>query len=87
MKPIDVNPKDLEVVRSILREHVPEFEVRAFGSRVAWTARDMSDLDLALMTEVPLPLDRMGELKEALVESDLPFKVDVEIGPSWGEAK
>ena len=77
MKPIDINPNDLETVRRILKKHVPDIEVRVFGSRVSWTARETSDLDLALMTTEPLPDLCIAELKEALTESDLPFKVDV----------
>lgn len=61
----------------ILSEHVPEFEVRAFGSRVLGTAYASSDLDIAIMTEKPLPPMKIVELKEAFTESELPFKVDV----------
>ena len=79
MKPIDVNPGDLETVRRILQKHVPDLEVRAFGSRVsvAWTARETSDLDLALMTTEPLDLLRVAEMRDAFDESDLPFRVDL----------
>ncbi len=77
MKSIDLTLRDLEVVQRILREHVPEVEVRAFGSRVAGTARKTSDLDLALMTHEPLPTMRMVDLKDAFTESDLPFLVDI----------
>ena len=77
MTPIDINPADLETVRQILREKVPELEVRAFGSRVSWTARETSDLDLVLMTKEPLDISRTVELKESFSESNLPFRVDV----------
>ena len=75
--PVDISPGDLETVREILAEHIPEYEVLAFGSRVAWTARQYSDLDLAVMTEEPLDIMRMADLKEAFAESDLPFRVDI----------
>ena len=77
MKPIDIDPGDLDTVRRILREHTPELEVRAFGSRVSHTARATSDLDLALMTAEPLDLDRMADLRSAFTASDLPFRVDL----------
>ena len=77
MQPIDVSPGDLETVQRILQEHVPELEVRAFGSRVSWTARETSDLDLALMTTQPLDLLCVAEMREAFDESDLPFRVDL----------
>ena len=77
MRPIDIGPADLETVRRILREHTPRLEVRAFGSRVSWTARETSDLDLALMTAEPLSIARMAKLKAAFTASDLPFRVDI----------
>ena len=77
MQPIDISPGDLKTVQHILQEHVPELEVRAFGSRVSWTARETSDLDLALMTTEPLDLLCVAEMREAFDESDLPFRVDL----------
>jgi len=74
---IDIRPCDLETVREILRRHVPDKEVWAFGSRVQWTARDYSDLDLAIRTDEPIPLKVMGAISEELSESNLPMKVDV----------
>ena len=77
MGSVDAAPIDLETVRRILREHAPELEVRAFGSRVSWTARETSDLDLALMTDEPLDAARMAVLRSAFTDSRLPFRVDV----------
>ena len=77
MRPIDLPPADLETVRRILRDHAPGLEARAFGSRVSWTARETSDLDLVLMTESPLDAGGMAALRAAFSGSDLPFRVDV----------
>lgn len=77
MIPIDITPDDLETVRLILREGVPSLEVRVFGSRASWTARETSDLDLVLMTEKPLDISRMAKLKESFSESNIPFQVDI----------
>ena len=74
---IDITPKHLETIRHILAEHVPKCEVRAFGSRVKWTAKDYSDLDLAVVGSEPLTLRKLRQLKEAFEESDLPIRVDV----------
>ena len=74
---IDISPDDLEIVQQILAEHIPELEVRAFGSRATWTAREYSDLDLVLMAAEPLDIRRLGDLQEAFVQSDLPFQVDI----------
>ena len=74
---IDVNPNHLETIKRILAGHAPECEVRAFGSRVTWTAKDYSDLDLAVVAPRQLEPDVRRRLKEAFEESDLPFRVDV----------
>jgi type I restriction enzyme S subunit len=71
----------LATIQRILREHVPALEVRAFGSRVAWNARETSDLDLALMTDTPLTVARMADLRAAFTHADLPFRVDI---VDWG---
>jgi type I restriction enzyme S subunit len=77
VKSIDIKSAELESVREILARHVPEREVRAFGSRVAGPAKKFSDLDLAVMGEIPLPSSILANLEEDFRESDLPFKVDV----------
>ena len=74
---IDLNPNHLGTVKAILAEHVPECEVRAFGSRATWAAKDYSDLDLAILGKGPLDWTTLGRLKEAFEESDLPMRVDV----------
>jgi predicted nucleotidyltransferase len=75
--PIDIRPEDWDIIRTILRQHLPGIEVWAFGSRVTGRARPFSDLDLALITKEPLPLPVRAALAEALTESDLPWTVDL----------
>ena len=79
---IDVSLDHLQLIRSILSRFVPEIEVRAFGSRVDGRSKPYSDLDLAIMTEKPLPPRTAALLSEAFSESDLPFKVDL---VDWAE--
>ena len=74
---IDLSPNHLATVRAILAEHVPECEIRAFGSRVTWTAKDYSDLDLAVVGKGPVDWRTLSRLREAFEESDLPIQVDV----------
>ncbi|MXX73094.1 MAG: restriction endonuclease subunit S [Gemmatimonadetes bacterium] len=74
---VDLRPDHWAIVREALRRHVPDRQVLAFGSRATWTAKDYSDLDLAVMGEEPLSLRTSSALDEALGDSDLPFKVDV----------
>ncbi|MHB8177173.1 MAG: restriction endonuclease subunit S [Vulcanimicrobiaceae bacterium] len=74
---IDVSPENWRIVHDILQRHVPDREVWAFGSRAKWTAKEYSDLDLAVIGEQPLGLSIIAELKDSFQESELPFKVDV----------
>jgi len=74
---IDIKPAHLQTVKRILGEHVPDCEVRVFGSRVKNEAKVYSDLDLAVVCQNDLGADRLRHLKEAFEESDLPFRVDV----------
>lgn len=74
---IDINPLDWEEVTCILKRCVPGYEVWAFGSRVKRAAKKYSDLDLAIISEQPLPATTMAELRQCLDESDLTIKVDV----------
>lgn len=74
---LDIESRHLAEVRRILKLHTGGLEVRAFGSRVRGGAKPHSDLDLAVMTKHPLPMNVKVRLETALAESDLPFKVDV----------
>jgi type I restriction enzyme S subunit len=74
---IDIRPDHWVIVRDILRKHVPQYDVWAFGSRAKWGAKEYSDLDLAVITDKPLGLSVSAALSDDFAESDLPFKVDV----------
>ena len=67
----------MEVVREVLESYVPGREVRAYGSRAKWSARDSSDLDLVVMGDTRLDVAVLGSLRSSFEESDLPFRVDV----------
>ena len=83
---IDVRPDDWAIVSDILRKHVPQYEVWAFGSRAKWTAKEYSDLDLAVITDQPLSLSVSAALADDFSESDLPWKVDVVDWATTGES-
>ncbi len=74
---IDLHPTHWEIVKHILKKHVPNNEVWAFGSRVTGRAKPYSDLDLCIITDKPLSLSTISALNEAFSASDLPWKVDV----------
>ncbi|MDE2967367.1 MAG: restriction endonuclease subunit S [Chloroflexota bacterium] len=74
---IDLAPAHLEEIQRILAEHVPDHEVRAFGSRATWTAKDYSDLDLAVVGTASVGASLLSRLRESFEESTLPIRVDV----------
>jgi predicted nucleotidyltransferase len=82
----DLSTEDLDLVRAILRRHVPDREVWAFGSRARGNAKEFSDLDLAILGENPLPPDVQAALTDEFDESDLAFKVDLVDWATTGES-
>jgi len=73
-----LNDQEMAIVQNILATMVPEYEVRAFGSRVHGRGlKPFSDIDLAIVTTQPLASDLLCELQEQFAESDLPYKVDI----------
>jgi len=74
---LDISPEHLETVKTILSKFVPNCEVRAFGSRCSGTAKKYSDLDLCVCGSEKLDWKRLANLRDALMESALPFRVDV----------
>lgn len=77
MPGIELTADQRAIVEEILRAHAPGLAVRVFGSRATGLARPLYDLDLVIMTERPLPLERVADLRDAFSESDLPFRVDL----------
>ena len=74
---IDISPENWRIVRDILQRYVPDREIWAFGSRAKWTAKEFSDLDIAIIGDKPLSIALTADLREAFQESALPFKVDI----------
>ena len=75
--PIDIRLDHLQIVRDILKQHVPNHKVMVFGSRAKFTAKHTSDLDLCIMGNAPLSLSLLGHLRDDFSESNLPYKVDL----------
>ncbi len=74
---IDISSKQLDVVCKILDAHVPGIDVRVFGSRITRGAHPGSDLDLVIMGQERLPFEILSSLRQALEDSNLPFRVDL----------
>ena len=78
---IDISVGDHKLVLDLLKQHLPNVAVWAYGSRVKWTARPQSDLDLVAFASCEQKAAVLN-LREALEESNLPFPVDLFI---WDE--
>ena len=74
---IAVSPAEMEIIHAIIKKHVPDCDVLAFGSRYKGTHDESSDLDLALVGKEKLGLSLIGNIREDFMESDIPFKVSV----------
>ncbi len=74
---LDLSSAHLKIVCDILKKHVPDYSVWAFGSRVTGRAKPYSDLDLAVITDRPLALSVSAALMDDFSASDLPIKIDV----------
>ncbi len=74
---VDIRPEHLRIVQDVLRNHLPAgVEVRVFGSRAQGSARDASDLDLALEGETEIDRKVIEALADAFENSELPYTVD-----------
>lgn len=69
----------LRIVKAVLREHLPQAEVWAYGSRVNGDCFDASDLDLVVRQADDLRRRQagLGEVKEAFSASNLPILVQL----------
>ncbi len=75
-RPIDVTADQRKTLLALIKRHLPNTTAWAYGSRVKWTARPQSDLDLVVFTK-PEQERNVSELREAFEESNLPFRVDL----------
>ena len=78
---IDITAEQRRTVLALLNRHLPGTTVWACGSRVKWTSRPESDLDLVAFAR-PEQSARVADLREAFEESNLPFRVDLFV---WDE--
>lgn len=74
---VDLPPEHLQEVKSILKDTIPQCEVRAFGSRVAGGAWKYSDLDLAIVGSGRIDWRTLEGLKDCFANSNLPIMVDI----------
>ena len=74
---IDLPQDQLALVSRLVRKHLPGAQAFAFGSRVTGRNQPYSDLDIGVQRDTPFAWQELANLREALMESDLPIRVDV----------
>ena len=80
-RPIDITTDQRKTVLALLASHLPNTTAWVYGSRVKWTARPASDLDVVVFATLEQS-GRVSDLREAFEESNLPFRVDLFV---WDE--
>lgn len=72
-------PRYLALVQDTLRQHLPQAEVWAYGSRVHGDCYEASDLDLVARNPADLHRETPGlaRVQEAFADSDLPIIVQI----------
>jgi len=78
---IDITSQQREIILALFDSHLPNTKVWVYGSRIKGSARPSSDLDMVVFASPEQSTD-VFLLKEALDESDLPFRVDLFV---WDE--
>ena len=73
---IDITTEERQTVLALLQQHLAGTAAWVYGSRVKWTSRPQSDLDLVVFA-TPEQRPQVGDLREAFEESNLPFRVDL----------
>lgn len=71
-------PRHRRVLTELIRRHLPGVEVWAYGSRVSGRSHGGSDLDLVLRGPglAEMPVRQMGEFRDAVHDSTIPFTVE-----------
>ena len=75
-RPIDITTDQRKTLLALIKRHLPNTTAWVYGSRVKWTSRPQSDLDLVVFAKSDQER-RVSDLREAFEESNLPFRVDL----------
>ena len=74
---VAISAEQMQYLLDEIERHIPGATVWAFGSRVQGTHHPASDLDLAVHCDKGCARTNLPKLNESLIESDLPFKVQI----------
>jgi predicted nucleotidyltransferase len=69
--------QDKEQLGDIIKKRLPQVRIYLFGSRARGDNRPESDIDLALDDGKKISLHILGEIREEIEESLMPYSVDI----------
>lgn len=73
---LNIEKQDLNTIRALFRQYLPDTLIWAYGSRVHQSGRECSDLDIVVFAS-PEQQDAVFDLRIAIEEALLPFRVDL----------
>ncbi|MDF1654320.1 MAG: nucleotidyltransferase domain-containing protein [Coxiellaceae bacterium] len=74
---MDIKDEHLQWILHTIKQEINTPTIYAFGSRVAGTAQQYSDFDVAVDCNEKIPLLALSTLDEKFADSDIPFKIDL----------
>lgn len=73
---MNLEPKFVNLIKTIILQQLPKAEIYLFGSRATKTNKEFSDVDIAIKYE-EINFSQLALIKFNLEESNLPYKIDV----------
>lgn|SRR3990167_10027431 len=77
MKKREISNSDKEKIIGLISAVLPDAKIYLYGSFARSNQRSWSDIDLALELNGKIDFVRIGEIKDVLNASSVPFKFDV----------
>lgn len=81
MEPLQLEERHLEEILEILKTHLPNIEIWAYGSRARGDAGKTSDLDLVARNHPDcnqrIDRNKLIDIRDAFSESNIPFFVQI----------
>lgn len=71
--------QDIQEIREIIQARLAQYPVRIFlfGSHATGQAHSTSDVDVAVLPEINLPIDLLSQVREDFEESNVLYNVDL----------
>ncbi len=72
-----IEEKYKKILIKIIEKHLPNCKIYLFGSRAQKKHPETSDIDIALDTGNKIDIGIIGKIKDNLIESYIPYFVDI----------